>query len=49
MGTPEGERVGFSLQQIDGQWAVATSEISELRAGQDPVLERAITIVDEGR
>jgi carboxyl-terminal processing protease len=33
MGTPEGEPVGFSLQQIDGQWAVATSEISELRPG----------------
>ena len=33
MGTPEGERVGFTLQQVQGQWVVATSEIPELRPG----------------
>lgn len=33
LATPAGERVGFSLQLLEGQWVVATSEVPGLRPG----------------
>lgn len=33
MSTPEGERVGVTLRQVEAQWVVTTSEVAGLRPG----------------